>query len=433
VKAIVASGSGFALPRSATTDSNGVAEFTGFVIIGTGEHTLWFSTAGLFATTSSVFTVAPAPVVPLQNGTPVAGVGGSDGTARFYVIGLPAGAANGRVETSGGTGNVDLYVRLGQLPTLTTYDCRAADFGNIEACAYPAPPAGEYYVMLHGTSGYDNVTLTATYDGSATSILIVTGGGTGTGTVTTQSGVTPPIGCTITNGTAGATGCIASYGVGTSVTLTAAAASGSAFTGWSGPDVSCPGSSPCTVIMDGARTVTASLTAGHLLTLVGQGPGSGAVKSQVGLSPSIDCAITNGVAAPTGCTGVYAGGTAVTLAAHAAPTSLFLGWSGAGVSCPTLAPCSVVVDQPRSVSAAFGVAPSATVAADDLLGTPGLSTQERAALDQVGNRNGRYDVGDYLALLDRLGLFPSAELLAGPLDRPKDSPGPPRPEGGKNR
>jgi hypothetical protein len=43
------------------------------------------------------------------------------------------------------------------------------------------------------------------------------------------------------------------------------------------------------------------------------------------------------------------------------------------------------------------------VAAGDLLGNPHLTPEQERALDQAGNRNGRFDVGDYLALLDREG------------------------------
>ena len=52
-------------------------------------------------------------------------------------------------------------------------------------------------------------------------------------------------------------------------------------------------------------------------------------------------------------------------------------------------------------------------AVDELLGIPKLSiSPQRDFLDQLGNRNGGYDVGDYLALLDRSGVTPSPELLA---------------------
>ncbi len=74
--------------------------------------------------------------------------------------------------------------------------------------------------------------------------LSVTRAGTGTGTVTsTPTGIN-----------CGST-CSANYSSGTSVTLTAAAASGSTFAGWSG---ACTGTGTCTVSMTAARTVTAT-------------------------------------------------------------------------------------------------------------------------------------------------------------------------------
>ena len=53
--------------------------------------------------------------------------------------------------------------------------------------------------------------------------------------------------------------CQASFAYGTSVTLTAAAATGSSFTGWSG---ACGGTAPtCTLAMTAARSATATFTA----------------------------------------------------------------------------------------------------------------------------------------------------------------------------
>lgn len=51
--------------------------------------------------------------------------------------------------------------------------------------------------------------------------------------------------------------CSASLGASTTVTLTASAAAGSSFTGWSGP---CSGTGTCTVTMDVAKSVTATFS-----------------------------------------------------------------------------------------------------------------------------------------------------------------------------
>ena len=87
--------------------------------------------------------------------------------------------------------------------------------------------------------------VTATFTLSPVSyILTVTRAGTGTGTVTsTPAGIN-----------CGAT-CNATYPAGTAVTLAAAPAGGSTFTGWSG---ACAGTGSCQVTMNAATVVTAT-------------------------------------------------------------------------------------------------------------------------------------------------------------------------------
>jgi Big-like domain-containing protein/List-Bact-rpt repeat protein len=86
------------------------------------------------------------------------------------------------------------------------------------------------------------------------STLTVTEAGTGTGTVSSQADLIPAIACT----TGSANGCSANYNSGTSVTLTAVAATGSTFAGWSGACVNATGT--CTAVMTQARNVTATFS-----------------------------------------------------------------------------------------------------------------------------------------------------------------------------
>ncbi|MBF0459683.1 MAG: hypothetical protein HQK99_17490 [Nitrospirae bacterium] len=90
--------------------------------------------------------------------------------------------------------------------------------------------------------------VTATFSLGTSYILNVTKTGTGSGTVTASSGTLS------WSGSAGT----ASYTSGTSVTLTATPASGSAFSGWTGCDSS--SGSNCTVTMSATRSVTATFT-----------------------------------------------------------------------------------------------------------------------------------------------------------------------------
>jgi Tol biopolymer transport system component len=151
--------------------------------------------------------------------------------------------------------------------------------------------------------------------------------GTGQGTVTSAP---PGINC--------GTDCTQDYADGTQVTLTAAAVSGSAFTGWSG--AGCTGTATCTVTMGQARTVTATFTSVRTLTVQLAGSGQGTVTS----APT-------GINCGTDCTEAYAGGTEVTMTAAAASGSSFTGWSGAG--CTGTATCAVTMDQARTVTATF--------------------------------------------------------------------------------
>src|SRR5207244_12118902 len=113
-----------------------------------------------------------------------------------------------------------------------------------------------------GTSTTCIVTMSQARDvtadfGPPTHVLTVTKAGSGTGTVTSDLA---GIDC-------GAT-CSASFADGTVVTLTAAASSGSAFTGWSGD---CSGTGTCTVTMSVARNVTATFVVTHTLTVMKTG------------------------------------------------------------------------------------------------------------------------------------------------------------------
>jgi hypothetical protein len=91
-----------------------------------------------------------------------------------------------------------------------------------------------------------SVTASFTVSGGGSFTLTVTKAGTGSGTVrSTPAGVSCGADCT------------EAYTSGTSVTLTARAARGSTFSGWSG---ACTGSGACVLSMTQARSVTATFT-----------------------------------------------------------------------------------------------------------------------------------------------------------------------------
>src|SRR5438876_972975 len=135
--------------------------------------------------------------------------------------------------------------------------------------------------------------------------LSVVPAGTGSGAVTSS-----PVGISC------GTDCSEPYDRGTSVTLTAAPASGSTFDGWSGCDTA--SGATCTVTLSGVRMVGATFSVQRFtLTVNLAGMGSGTVSS----SPlAISCG--------TDCSEPYDSGTSVTLTAAPASGSIFGSWNG---------------------------------------------------------------------------------------------------------
>jgi lysyl endopeptidase len=105
----------------------------------------------------------------------------------YYQFTVPTGATRVVVSTSGGSGDVDLYVRAGQNPTLLTFDCQKALAGNQQTCQfdYPQTQATTYYILLYAYTSYSGVTLSATWqDPVVPAALTVRKVGIGQGTIT---------------------------------------------------------------------------------------------------------------------------------------------------------------------------------------------------------------------------------------------------------
>lgn len=203
---------------------------------------------------------------------------------------------------------------------------------------------------------------------------------------------------TVTKGSAGTvsswpsgiqcgTKCQAPYASGTSVRLTAVAASGYKFAGWSG---ACTGTAAsCTVPMTFARSVNARFkqNSTNYYSLSVTKSGSGTVTS----TPA-------GINCGSACSASYASGTSVQLTASAASGYSFSGWSGACSG--TAVSCTTSMTAARSVGASFRqtqsnaatLAWNRPVAAVNLLGyrlyygtVPGNYLQPRGQGIGVGN------------------------------------------------
>jgi len=191
--------------------------------------------------------------------------------------------------------------------------------------------------------------------------------------------------------------CNETFPLNTPVTLTAAPASGSTFSGWSGGG--CSGAAlTCAVTMDAAKTVTATFVtttvAKKTLYIYKLGGGSGAVTSD---PDGINCPVA-------GCTSAnfsFDSGTTVTLTATAATDSTFDGWTGA-TGCSTATTCVVTMDAAHTVTAKFsGISVSQFLITVARLGKgTGVVTSVPAGIDCGGSGtcDGSFTVGAPIVL-----------------------------------
>ncbi|MCA9686273.1 MAG: M4 family metallopeptidase, partial [Myxococcales bacterium] len=110
-------------------------------------------------------------------GSPASG-GGGGGGGSYEVVDTKGGLSGGasanayygpydatglqaiKFVMSGGSGDADLYVKLGSQPTTSSYDCRPYLNGNEETCEFNPSQDGNYSVMIRGYTAYSGTTLT---------------------------------------------------------------------------------------------------------------------------------------------------------------------------------------------------------------------------------------------------------------------------------
>lgn len=99
----------------------------------------------------------------LQNGVAKTGLSAPlNGSLDFTMV-VPAGASNLKFVTSGGSGDVDVYAKLGSAPTTSSYTCKSDTPSTTETCTISNVQAGTYYVKLVAYAAFSNVSLTGSY------------------------------------------------------------------------------------------------------------------------------------------------------------------------------------------------------------------------------------------------------------------------------
>ncbi|WP_433016773.1 M9 family metallopeptidase [Kribbella sp. CA-294648] len=89
--------------------------------------------------------------------------GTTAGNYDYFYIHLPAGTAQLRITSSGGTGNCDLYHNRVRWATTSAYTQRSTTTGNAESVTVTNPPAGYHYISLYGATACSGVTISTRY------------------------------------------------------------------------------------------------------------------------------------------------------------------------------------------------------------------------------------------------------------------------------
>ena len=97
----------------------------------------------------------------LSNGVPVSNLALSTGQSRVYTFTVPAGRPSVAFKTSGGTGDCDIYVKLGSAPTTSSYLAKSDGSTTTENITISTPTAGTYYLLLNAYATFSGVTLVA--------------------------------------------------------------------------------------------------------------------------------------------------------------------------------------------------------------------------------------------------------------------------------
>jgi hypothetical protein len=211
---------------------------------GTGICSFVASASGSNSVQASFVPAASSPAV-LSQGSALTNLVAASGVSAYYQFTVPKWATGVSVRTSGGTGDSNLYLGIGQVPTSSLNACASTVVGNQAACSFDAvlSQSTTYFVRLDALSSYSGVSLDVSWQEAPT--LTVRKVGIGQGTISHEQ-----VSCTST--------CAYARMLNTTTTLQATPAEGSTFKGWGGACAFAGLNNTCTVTLDQAKDVTAN-------------------------------------------------------------------------------------------------------------------------------------------------------------------------------
>jgi len=142
--------------------------------------------AGNTATSSDyTFTTSSASdVIVLTDGVAVTGSLSGTKDAKYYRLDVGSGKTQLKVELSGPSdADFDLYAKLGDKPTTSSYDYRSISYTSTETITVTNPSAGSWYFMVYSYSGSGTFTIKATTSTASTNVTQLTDGVPATGSL----------------------------------------------------------------------------------------------------------------------------------------------------------------------------------------------------------------------------------------------------------
>ncbi len=107
-------------------------------------------------------TYATGGTTVMQNGVDILDLAGPTGSFDVFSLVVPTGTDSLVVDLNA-TGDVDLYLDLGRIPTLNNYQCASFTPTGSERCVILAPTAGTWTVRIDAYASYSAGTLRGTY------------------------------------------------------------------------------------------------------------------------------------------------------------------------------------------------------------------------------------------------------------------------------
>lgn len=162
-------------PGSATSATLNVSALTSAIAQTSALVVTGTDASGVQRSVTVQLTILPvggAATQVLVSGTPLTNIGGAEDSGRFFRITVPQGATRLDVRTSGGIGDMDLYINDHTFPTSIDIECSSEGDTNDELCTINNPAPGVWFVLLVGFTDYSGVTLTSTVNAATPSFTL---------------------------------------------------------------------------------------------------------------------------------------------------------------------------------------------------------------------------------------------------------------------